>query len=68
MARRAGHNFTFGQLLYWFMIMGMVVPGSSYWNIAFGRQPGEVTNDEEGLETVDNFADNLIWLAEKLYG
>ncbi len=67
-ARRAGHNFTFGQLLYWFMIMGMVVPGSSYWNIAFGRQPGEVTNDEEGLETVDNFADNLIWLAEKLYG
>ncbi len=65
-ARRAGHNFTYAQLLYWFLINDMVVPGSSYWNIAFGRTPGEVANDEEGLETVDRFADNLAWLAGKL--
>lgn len=65
-ARRAGHNFTYAQLLYWFMINDMVVPGSSYWNIAFGRGIGEVANDEEGLATVDRFADNLAWLAQKL--
>ncbi len=65
-ARRAGHNFTYAQLLYWFMINDMVVPGSSYWNIAFGRGIGEVANDEEGLATVDRFAENLAWLAEKL--
>lgn len=67
-ARRAGHNFTFAQLLYWFLINDMVVPGSSYWNIAFGRGPGEVANDEEGLATVDRFAENLAWLAGKLLG
>lgn len=67
-ARRAGHNFTLAQLLYWFMINDMVVPGSSYWNIAFGREVGEVENDEEGLATVDRFAENLAWLAEKLVG
>lgn len=65
-ARRAGHNFTYAQLLYWFMIQGMVVPGSIYWNIAFGRAPGEVQNDEEGLATVDRFAENLAWLAGRL--
>lgn len=65
-ARRAGHNFTFAQLLMWFMICDFVVPGSSYWNIAFGRMPGEVENDEEGLRTVDRFAENLAWLATKL--
>jgi len=65
-ARRAGQNFTFAQLLMWFMINGLVVPGSSYWNIAFGRQVGEVENDEEGLATVDRFAEKLAWLAEKL--
>jgi len=65
-ARRAGHNFTFAQLLYWFMINDMVVPGSSYWNIAFGRQIGDVENDEEGLATVDRFAENLAWLGSKL--
>jgi multimeric flavodoxin WrbA len=65
-ARRAGQNFTFAQLLYWFLINDMVVPGSTYWNVAFGRAAGDVQDDIEGLETVDRFADNLIWLAEKL--
>jgi len=67
-ARRAGQNFTFAQLLFWFMISDMVVPGSSYWNIAFGRAPGEVNNDAEGLQTVERFAENLAWLADKLCG
>jgi len=65
-ARRAGQNFTFAQLLYWYMINDMIVPGSSYWNIAFGRAVGEVENDAEGLATVDRFAENLLWLAERL--
>ncbi len=64
--RRAGHNFTFAQLLYWYMINGMVVPGSTYWNIAFGGAIGEVNEDEEGVETVEVFAQNLAWLAEKI--
>lgn len=66
-ARRAGQNFTFAQLLYWYMINDMVVPGSSYWNIAFGREPGEVQNDQEGLATIDRFTENIIWLAGKLF-
>ncbi|NLI78893.1 MAG: flavodoxin family protein [Candidatus Riflebacteria bacterium] len=66
-ARRAGQNFTFAQLLFWFMINDMVVPGSSYWNVTFGRAPGEVTADEEGIQTVDRFAENLLWLAQKLH-
>lgn len=65
-ARRAGQNFTYAQLLYWFMIQDMVVPGSIYWNVAFGRARGEVENDKEGLATVDRFAQNLAWLAERL--
>ena len=65
-ARRAGQNFTYAQLLFWFMINDMVVPGSTYWNIAFGRQPGEVQNDAEGLATMERFAENLAWLAKKL--
>ncbi len=67
-ARRAGQNFTLAQLLYWFMINDMIVPGSTYWNIAFGRQVGDVADDEEGLQTVDRFAENLAWLAERLSG
>jgi multimeric flavodoxin WrbA len=65
-ARRAGVNFTYAQLLFFFMIMGMVVPGSTYWPIAYGRQPGEVTKDEEGIKTVAALAENIAWLLRKV--
>lgn len=65
-ARRAGHNFTFAQLNYFFLILGMVVPGSTYWNIAFGRKQGDVLQDEEGLTTIRNFASNMAWVIKKL--
>jgi multimeric flavodoxin WrbA len=58
-ARRAGHNFTIGQLDFWFHILGITVPGSTYWNIAFGREKGEVLKDEEGLKTAWNFGKNM---------
>ena len=67
-ARRAGQNFTFAQLNYFFLISEMIVPGSTYWNVAFGREKGEVRNDAEGLETVANLARNMAWLMKKLAG
>lgn len=66
-ARRAGQNFTYAQLMYWYTINDMIVPGSTYWNVAFGREAGEVENDQEGLSTIDRFSDNLVWLAGKLF-
>ncbi|MGQ9615489.1 MAG: flavodoxin family protein [Spirochaetota bacterium] len=57
--RRAGHNFTYAQLLFFFIVNNMIVPGSTYWNIAFGRQKGDVNGDEEGMETIRNFAVNM---------
>ncbi|MFW5698651.1 MAG: flavodoxin family protein, partial [Planctomycetota bacterium] len=67
-ARRAGQNFTFAQLLYWFTINDMVVPGSRYWSIAFGKGPGDVAEDAEGLATIDRLAENLAWVAQRLRG
>jgi len=65
-ARRAGHNFTFAQLLFFFLHQGMIVPGSTYWNIAFGRELGEVDNDEEGVNTARNFGKKMVWLIKKV--
>jgi multimeric flavodoxin WrbA len=66
-ARRAGHNFTLAQLMFFFMISEMIVPGSTYWNIAFGRQKGDVLRDKEGIRTIKNFAHNMVWLLEKTH-
>ena len=65
-ARRAGQNFTFAQIMYWFHILGFFMPGSTYWNIAFGRNKGEVEQDEEGLTTAWNFGKNIALLVKKL--
>ena len=67
-ARRAGHNFTVAQLTFWFQILGMVVPGSSYWNVAFGREKGEVSRDEEGMKTAWTFGKNMAFVVKKLWG
>jgi multimeric flavodoxin WrbA len=64
-ARRAGHNFTYAQLMFWFTINDLIVPGSTYWNVGLAGLPGEIAEDEECLRTIDRFAENLAWLAEK---
>ncbi len=67
-ARRAGQNFTFAQLNYFFLINEMIVPGSRYWNVAFGLEKGDVLNDAEGLATVRTLAANVAWLMKKVAG
>jgi multimeric flavodoxin WrbA len=64
-ARRAGQNFTLAQLLFFFLHQGMIVPGSTYWNMSVGREPGDVLGDEEGLRTMRNFGENVAWLLRK---
>ncbi len=65
-ARRAGQNFTFAEMLFFFLHQGMIVPGSNYWNVAFGRKKGEVAQDEEGMGTARNFGKRVAWLAKKI--
>jgi multimeric flavodoxin WrbA len=65
-ARRAGRNFTFMELMHWFHIMQIINPGSTYWNVAIGREKGEVLKDEEGLNTAWNFGKNVARLVKKL--
>ena len=65
-ARRAGQNFTLAQLLFFFLHQGMIVPGSTYWNISFGRDKLQVRDDEEARETVKNFAKKMVWILRKL--
>jgi multimeric flavodoxin WrbA len=65
-ARRSGRNFTIAQLTLWFQILGFFIPGSTYWNVAIGREKGDVEQDEEGLETASNFGRNMALVIRKL--
>jgi multimeric flavodoxin WrbA len=66
-ARRGGQTATIQELLMFYLINDMVVPGSCYWNIVFAREKGEVWRDSEGIEVIRRFAANVAWLLNELY-
>jgi len=63
--RRAGEIHTFDSINHFFLINQLIVPGSSYWNIGIGKQPGDVLKDEEGLQTMQTLGKNMAWLLKK---
>jgi multimeric flavodoxin WrbA len=65
-ARRAGAVTTFDALNHFFLYNQMVVPGSCYWNVVIGRNPGDVEKDEEGIKIARTLAQNMAWLMKKL--
>ena len=64
--RRGGAMHALQTLQNYFMIGEMIIPGSSYWNIGFGRLPGEVVTDEEGMNTMKQLGENMAWLLKRL--
>lgn len=65
-ARRAGSIHVFNSINHFFLIGQMIVPGSSYWSLGFGRQKGEVEKDEEGIQIMKDLGKNMAWLLKKL--
>lgn len=66
--RRAGAHQVFNGLNAFFLIGQMVVVGSSYWNIGFGLNKGEVIEDAEGVRTMKILGVNMAWTLKKLRG
>ena len=64
--RRAGAIHAYDTLNHFFLITEMIIPGSSYWNIAIGNQIGDVEKDEEGIQTMKTLGQNMAWLLKKL--
>jgi multimeric flavodoxin WrbA len=48
------------------LITGMIIPGSSYWNVGYGKEKGDVLKDEEGLKTMRTLGENMAWLLKKV--
>lgn len=60
--RRSGGLPTFQQLNNYLLYSEMVIASSNYWNVIHGSRPGEVLEDEEGLQILRILAKNMIWI------
>jgi len=66
--RRAGAMPAFSSMNLFLHYMQMIQPGSSYWNIGIGRDPGDVLKDAEGIQTMKTLGENMAWLLKRLNG
>lgn len=64
--RRGGASATFDRLNKYFTINCMPVVSSQYWNSVHGRNPGEVEQDAEGLQTMRTLGRNMAWMLKSL--
>ncbi len=65
--RRSGAVCAVDTINHYFGISGMFTAGSRYWNNAKGLQPGDVEEDEEGIDTMKQLAENIVWFIKKTH-
>jgi hypothetical protein len=46
---------------------GVIVPGSTYWNLGFGREKGEVSQDHEASRNMKDLGQTIAWLGAALH-
>ena len=66
--RRGGATAAFESMNMPFQMMNMPVVTSQYWNIVYGRTPGEAAMDKEGMQTMQTLARNMAWLLKSTNG
>ncbi len=64
--RRGESVHAFDSINHFFLISQMIIPGSSYWNMGFGLEIGDIQKDEEGLQTMKTLGQNMAWLLNKI--
>lgn len=64
-ARRAGSNFVYSAINFFYGINEMTIASSSYWNMSLALKRGDLLKDEEGVATLETLADNMVFLIKQ---
>lgn len=65
--RRAGGMTAVDSLNHFMLFREMLVVGSTYWNMVYGKDVGDVIEDDEGVANMRNIGENMAWLLKTLY-
>jgi multimeric flavodoxin WrbA len=65
--RRGGATAAYQTMNMAFEMMSMPIVTSQYWNIVYGREPGQAALDTEGMQTMRTLADNMAFLLKRIH-
>lgn len=64
--RRGGEMITVDTMNHFMLNKEMIVVGSTYWNMVYGKNIGDVFSDDEGMENMRNLGENMAWLLRSI--
>lgn len=65
--RRAGGMTSVDTMNHFFLNKEMIVIGSTYWNMVYGREIGDVLKDDEGISNMRNLGQNMTLILTKFH-
>lgn len=64
--RRGGGLQAVDTMNHFFLNKEMLVVGSTYWNMVYGKDAGDVERDAEGMENMRNLGKNMAWVLQRI--
>ena len=65
--RRGGGTHAFDTMNHMFLMSGAIVPGSTYWNLGFGLEKGDVAKDDEASRNMEDLGQTIAWLGAAIH-
>ena len=62
-----GGTHAFDTINHMFLMSGVIVPGSTYWNLGFGLDKGEVAKDDEASRNMNDLGQTIAWLRAAIH-
>lgn len=64
--RRGGGMTTVDTMNHFMLNKEMIVVGSTYWNMVYGKNVGDVINDDEGMANMRNLGENMSFILTRI--
>lgn len=64
--RRGGATHAYDTINHMYQMSRMIIPGSTYWNMGYGLEKGDVREDEEGLANMRHLGKSIDWLGRAI--
>ena len=65
--RRGGGTHAFDTMNHMFLMSGAIVPGSTYWNLGYGLEKGDVAKDDEAARNMNDLGQTIAWLGAAIH-
>lgn len=64
--RRGGATHAYDTINHMYQMSQMIIPCSTYWNMGFGLEKGDVSGDAEGLANMRHLGKSIDWIGRAI--